>query len=392
MLTARGWAALGAGSALGVLWVVFGEAELLAVAIFLVLAIAVGWLLMRRIVPDVGLTRTVTPTQVHEGDRATVEIDVLAHKPLRGSILEDTVEKLGTARHALGRLEKDTRMRARYEILCRPRGIYKVGPGILVVTDPFGMVERRYVAGFADRLVVYPRIEELTGLPLLRGIDPSVQSSEPTFAPHGGEDFYTLREYRLGDDLRRVHWPATAKRDELMIRQLEIPWQSRALVLLDTRAGPYPTSAAFEHAVTGAASVVHHFWAAGLTPEVWLADGIPVAGASRYHAAMERLAAAETAAGVDLRTVAAKLTRRGLSGGALVVVTGRPDDNLLASYQALSRDYARAFLMIVTAEETELTDVFRRGGVATAVVGPDEPWGPAWTTAMRSTWPTASAG
>ncbi len=44
-----------------------------------------------------------------------------------------------------------------------------------------------------------------------------------------------MREYRLGDDLRRVHWASTARTGDLMVRREEQPWQSRATVLLDTR-------------------------------------------------------------------------------------------------------------------------------------------------------------
>ncbi len=61
------------------------------------------------------------------------------------------------------------------------------------------------------------------------------------FSQTGGEDFFTLRDYEDGDDLRKVHWPSSAKRDRLMIRQLEMPWQSRALIVLDTEVANYPT-------------------------------------------------------------------------------------------------------------------------------------------------------
>jgi uncharacterized protein (DUF58 family) len=77
-----------------------------------------------------------------------------------------------------------------------------------------------------------------------------------------GEDDIATREYREGDDLRRVHWRSTAKRGELMVRREEQPRQMRATVLLDTRArghrGDGPASS-FEWAVSAAASVAVHF-------------------------------------------------------------------------------------------------------------------------------------
>ncbi|MGD2051622.1 MAG: hypothetical protein PVI35_04010, partial [Acidimicrobiia bacterium] len=72
MPTTRGWAALGAALALVILWVVFGEQLLLAAAFFLVLSVLLGVLSVRRAAPRITVERTITPFQVHDGDRAIV--------------------------------------------------------------------------------------------------------------------------------------------------------------------------------------------------------------------------------------------------------------------------------------------------------------------------------
>ena len=249
MPTTRGWAALGAGFALVVLWIVFGERLMLAVGLFLVLAISGGMAYVRSTVPRVGVTRRLTPFQVHDGDRAVVEVTLITGRRIAQATILDEVSGLGTARFVADRIEPHDPMTARYEVLCRPRGIYMVGPAVVQVRDPLALTEAGGTAGRIDRLVVYPAVEDLEGLPLGRGHDPTVNTSRSSFSQTGGEDFFTLREYQQGDDLRKVHWPSTAKRDELMIRQLEMPWQSRALVLLDPRASAYPDSEAFEQAV-----------------------------------------------------------------------------------------------------------------------------------------------
>ena len=49
----------------------------------------------------------------------------------------------------------------------------------------------------------------------------------------------SMREYRDGDDLRRIHWPATARTGDLMVRQEDRPARRRAMILLDPRAGAH---------------------------------------------------------------------------------------------------------------------------------------------------------
>jgi uncharacterized protein (DUF58 family) len=393
MPTSRGWAALGVATALLVLWVGFGELELMTTAVFLVVSVVVGMLFVRFVTPRVEVSRRIYPVQVHEGDEVVVEVDVVATKRIRNLSLEDTVHGLGVARFAAARTNPGQPLIARYEVLCRTRGVFQVGPAEVSVSDPFSLTERRNSTGSVDRLTVYPRVERLTGFPAVRGIDPAMQSTRPTYAPHGGEDFFTLREYQTGDDLRKVHWPSSAKRDELMIKQLEIPWQARALVLLDTRAERYPIDEAFEQAVRGAASAVTHLYQGGFSPELWATERAPgLRSGNRYQQAMEMLATVGPSPHLDLRNTVSRLRRQGVGGGALVIVTGLPDDGVLAAYRVLAKDFTRTIVMAVADRTMESGTMFQRAGAVTVMVGPDAHWAPAWRTAMELSWATASAG
>ena len=76
----------------------------------------------------------------------------------------------------------------------------------------------------------------------------------------------TIREYRDGDDLRRIHWPATARTGDLMVRQEDRPAQRRAVVLLDPRPDAHGGSGAtgsFEWAVSACASIAAHLCESG---------------------------------------------------------------------------------------------------------------------------------
>ncbi|MEE8497124.1 MAG: DUF58 domain-containing protein [Acidimicrobiia bacterium] len=393
MPTTRGWAALGVSTALLVLWVGFGETELMTTAMFLVAAVAVGMLFIRFASPRVEITRHIYPVQVHEGDEVVVEVDVTTARRIRNLEIVDTVHGLGVARFAAATTTAGQPLHARYEVLCRARGVYQVGPAEISVSDAFALVERRNHTGTQDRLTVYPRIEHFSGFPAVRGLDPNVQSTRPTFAPHGGEDFFTLREYQTGDDLRHVHWPSTAKRDELMIKQLEVPWQARALVLLDTRAERYPTDDAFEQAVRGAASAATHLFQGGFSPELWATERAPgLRSGSRFQQAMDMLATITPTPHLDLRNTVIRLRRQGVGGGALIIVTGIPDDGVLAAYRVLAKDFTRTVVMAVGDRATNDVSTFQRSGAVTVMVGPDSNWSPAWRTAMELSWSTASVG
>jgi hypothetical protein len=111
-----------------------------------------------------------------------------------------------------------------------------------------------------------------------------------------------------------------------------------------------------------------------------------------YEMAMERLAAVQLTKALDLTSAVFRMRQHGLSGGALMLITGTPDEQNLAIFQTLKRDYARTVLMVVADDEPESIGPFKLGGAATVVVSADGDWAPAWSEAMRMRWPIASLG
>lgn len=388
MPTLRGWALTGAGVALLMLWYSFGDSELLLAAIFAFFLQGAGVIYVRTRRPQLDIGRRLGSATVHDGDTTTVTL-LINNESKRSAgylTINDTINSLGTATFECARLAGGGITTATYRVTCRPRGVYRVGPTEVRNGDPFGLAQLRIGTGPVDRIVVYPAIESLSGFPIVRGQDPAMQASRPEHARRGGEDFYTLREYQRGDDLRRVHWPSSARTDELMIRQLETPWQSRALVLLDIRSGSYESAAAFEKAVSGAATVVTHLVSAGFDADLWAGDAEPI-DASRYGSAMERLAMVKPDSGIDIEAVASRIRQKG-GGGALVIVTGLADRPLLSVQQLLARDYPTTVLMSASDSTSQTLVGFHRLGVTTVSITPDETWAKAWMKGMNSTWST----
>ncbi len=392
MPTLRGWAATGAGLALLFLWYALGEAELLLTGAFVLIAqlVSVGMVRLRR--PSVAISRRLGSAVVHDGDTTTITLAVtnVGSHSANNLTIEDDVARLGVASFEVATIERRETTTATYRVTCRPRGVYAVGPAMVRASDPLGLAEIHGAEGPIDRIVVYPSIETLNGFPIVRGQDPSMQASRPEHSQRGGEDFYTLREYQRGDDLRRVHWPSSARTDQLMIRQLETPWQARALVLLDVRASAYESGWAFERAVSGAATVVTHLIGSGFDADLWAGDTEPI-DATRYGSAMERLALVTPDPSIDIEAVASRIQQKG-GGGALIMITGVADRPLLHVQQLLSHDYPTTVLMSATEATAQMLVGFQRLGVVTVSMDEDGAWSPAWMQAMRSTWTNASVG
>lgn len=384
-ITEWGWAALGAALALLVLWAILGDIELAALALLLVAAVFVGWLSVRRSITGITVARRLHPALVSEGDSVTVELVATTEsKRVRYAVIEDEIKQLGSARFRILSLSPGATYSGVYDVSCHTRGMHEVGPTIVSKTDPFGFVKVGGPVGAVDRLIVYPRIERLTGLPQLRGSDPSLQATRAESVRRGGEDFYSLREYQTGDDLRRVHWPSTARRDELMIRQFEAPWEPRALVVVDPRASSYHSLEAFETAVRGAASAIHHFFEANLGANLWAGGDLTGLEENPYQAAMQALAVLQPLRSFDFGTAAGRLRVKGM-GGTLVIVTGSPDAQVGSVIQHLTHHAGAVVLLTVGVKP-----VAGYGGATVVAVRPGEEWAQSWMRAMQ--WATAGVG
>ena len=92
-----------------------------------------------------------------------------------------------------------------------------------------------------DEFVVTPQVDTLTARDLPRSDDVGDSAGSHSVGSHGADDAST-REYRIGDDLRKIHWRSSARTGQMMVRQEERPWRSSATVLLDLRADAHDVS------------------------------------------------------------------------------------------------------------------------------------------------------
>jgi uncharacterized protein (DUF58 family) len=204
--------------------------------------------------------RRLSDQRVQPGRRVTVELEIENEAPTSTSflLLEDAVPPgLGRpARLVLTGIGARGVATASYSLVAQSRGRYSLGPLAVDVSDPFALTRARVEFAGRDELVVTPTVEELASGPA----SPFGQTSGLSLAKHlfrTGEEFFTMRAYQEGDDLRRIHWPSVARSGELMIRQDESTRRSNAVLYVDTRqsAVGQTRSPAFERCVSCAASV-----------------------------------------------------------------------------------------------------------------------------------------
>ena len=83
-------------------------------------------------------------------------------------------------------------------------------------TDAFGLTRRRVLLDGRDELLVTPEVEDLRA-PAESTSVTNIGSARARQLLRSGEEYYTMRGYEEGDDLRRIHWPSVARTGTLMI-------------------------------------------------------------------------------------------------------------------------------------------------------------------------------
>lgn len=290
-LTVRGRAFLAAGVTAIVCAVVLDQAALSRVGVLVLLLPLLTAFVVGRNRYRLALVRTVTPQLVAAGQPARVSLALSneGRAPNGVLLLEDHVPYvLGTRpRFVVEGIGMGWRRTATYQVRSDVRGRFEIGPMTVRVTDPFGLVELGRTFRTTVPLIVTPRTVALPQIPLGGAWTGSGDNRPRAFAVGSAEDV-TVREYRRGDDLRRVHWRSSARVGELMVRREEQPWQSRATLFLDNRMGAHRghgIASSLEAAVSAAASIAVHLTHRGFAVRLVTASGEEPSSAWHLRAA-----------------------------------------------------------------------------------------------------------
>lgn len=274
------------------------------------------------------VSRDLRPPRIHAGEQATVSLVVANGGRGRTPVLElrDAVGSGQTASVVLSPLAAGEGVTAAYTLPCERRGVLGIGPLEVRMSDPFGLAARSVPAAPPVELIVWPAVERVTAPLPAAGRDDD--AGAPSHLAPSGDEFYALRPYADGDDLRRVHWRASAKRDDLVVRQNERPGRGTVTIILDTGAAAYQGDA-FERAVAAAASIAVATSRCDVPVRLVTTAGHDSASDGRgpaddsVEAILDHLALVQLRDAGHLATAVSAMERDGRQrGGSTVVVTG----------------------------------------------------------------------
>jgi uncharacterized protein (DUF58 family) len=357
----------------------FGSKPLYPVATGLLLVVLVAWAWVR-------LANRPFVVQRGSGDREHVEGDdvpVVVELRATGSVmpaavtLRERVGRLGEQRHLLRRSGR--RLSVRYVLEHVPRGRYAFDQVRVELADPFALERAVVPLPAPGALLVYPRLVQLGSL-FSESSSASHDGRRLLLRRHTGFELHGVREYEQGESLRRVHWPSTARRGQLMVKELEDSPRDEVAVILDADARAV-VGDSFEVQVRAAGSLLDAYVRRGRRALLVVNSKRRElqhvhSAAADWRRALEVLAAVEPTGDVPLARL---LTEEDSPAGRaleLVVVTARMETALVD--RLVQRSLSRRKVSLVYVDPVGFNGAARRpepallrlqaAGVAIAVV------------------------
>ena len=308
--------------------------------------------------------RRRTAASAFEGDLLTVDVLLENHgrRPLRFALVEDVFGAGLADRQAVlepGPLPPLHRRVLSYRTFVAGQwGVYTVGPLSVGGHDPLGLFFARRALPRLDPFEVFPKAVEVEALSASGGR--SRVAPRDITAPASGQSllFRGVREFQAGDDVRRIHWPATARRGTPMVREQERDLQPVFTLFLDLdrrgRAG-LGRKSTLEYLVRVGASIL---WTAHRRGDAFAlaaeADEpfvlLPAQGEAHLATALHQLVIARQSGRVPLLDVVERhgsLTPPGATAALVSSTTEMDLDQLERTLEALRATAARPLLVVI---------------------------------------------
>lgn len=307
--------------------------------------------------------------------------------------------------------------------LCTRRGRFRLGPMVLQSSDPFGLFPVSKEVPHQQHLVVLPMTVPIRAFPLPSGRLPggdALRQRTHQITPNATN----VREYAPGDSLKRIHWPSTAKRRRLIVKEFEFDPLADVWILLDAARSPQakldeqgregekkewavghfklPPSTE-EYAVASAASIAFHFLqrerAVGLIAYGRVRHVIqPDRGESQLNRVLESLAVLQAIGDHSLEEVIKIESPRIPRGATVILITPSVDTNYLAAMRQMGYGGRGTVLIQIDAESFggragsgAITTAASKQGVPVRIIRNGSPLDVALSSTPRSRRSTSAA-
>jgi len=268
-------------------WIYIGGIVLVALAaintgnnlLFLILACLIASILMSGILSSVTLTgvemRLQVPEHIFAGQTVRCVVELKNEKLTLPSfsLRVEGVQKSAASAAAIlpapvyfPYLPKDDSVKQGVPLRFPRRGLYRQEAFRIVTTFPFGFLQKARRLDLASEALVYPSIEATSDfLEVMFGIQGAIES----LAKGRGQDLYALRDYLPTDNVRHVHWKASARSGSLMVREFAREDDSRVILVFDPHSSAAQATASvqekerFEEAVRICAAIAWNLYERG---------------------------------------------------------------------------------------------------------------------------------
>ena len=349
--------------------------------------------------------REVTPHPLTAGVPGTVSVTIQSDGSRSGRWRRTVTQALDIREQAASELtggmgtkasvaRTENTLTLTYSLMPVKRGRWPLGPALVHTADPFGVLWADTAVGEAELIPVWPTVVDLSGTAgALMGHADRIVLGARTPSP----DDASLRDYREGDDMRRVHWKSSARRGTMLVRSDERAGRRPATVLLDLPREPH----ALEWSISAAASVAlsvlgsgHpvRMLGAGINPDAVRHLGEQGSAASRstlLNQTVDLVSPPSAAAATNNVVRAARQMRHDATHGEVIVGVLEPLEREALDALVPIGDTGRAWALVRTSDETAETAkdtarALRRSGWRVATVTTSSDLATVWTSLLSS--------
>ena len=238
----------------------------------LILSGVMSWLNLRGVA-----WRLHAPGPWRAGQTQTVALEVKNTKtvlPTYGLWFELGVGEEADRRHLSIRLDPLARTRIEWPVKAARRGRLCVGLRSVGSLFPFGFLHKSVASTLAREVLVWPAVVEYRRHLAGNAWRGTPSQGAVNRAGHGG-DLLALRRYAPGDSPRQVHWKASARLRQLLVRQFSAEGMDGFVLRVDSDAALWPRREQFELALGLAATLAEDLFKQERLRAVWIDDDAP---------------------------------------------------------------------------------------------------------------------